>query len=179
MKFYVALVFIIFVLLWVVSLALFSGLIPLTWFPEQFLKLELPSSFDGLGNSMTILDGLFSSIAIVLGLIAILFQGRELKTSTDAQTLQAEALIRQISQQEASNRLGAYSARLQFLLAEIEHLENKVPGMLEEKDKLEKENDKEALAKVWDLIKNTRAKQTRYRKQAAEIDQQIQALLDI
>lgn len=179
MKLYVALVFMVFVLLWLISIALFSGIIPLTWLPESLSKLVLPSSFDGLGNAMATLDGLFSSIAIVLGLIAILFQGRELKASTDAQTLQAVALTKQIAQQEASNKLGACSARLQFLLAEIEHLENKVPAMLTQKDALEKQGDKEALTKQWDLIKNTRAKQKRYRDQACDIDKQIQALLDL
>lgn len=74
------------------SIALFSGLISNEWLPEALLQLELPNSFAGVGEAMTTLDGLFSSIAIVLGLIAILFQEKELKASTDAQALQAKAL---------------------------------------------------------------------------------------
>lgn len=138
----------------------------------------MPASAQALGDSLAILDGLFTSIAIVLGLVAILFQGKELKASTEAQTLQAEALSKQITQQEASNKLGAYSARLQFLSSEIEHMENRVPDMVLKAESLKQSNKSDDASEQWKLIKNTRAKIERFRKQANEIDTHIQTLLE-
>jgi hypothetical protein len=177
MKLYVAIVFFIFVLLWIISIALFSGMLAPAWLPEALLKLTVSSSFEGLGNAMATLDGLFSSIAIVLGLVAILFQGKELKASTDAQTLQAEALTKQLAQQEESNRLGAFSARLQFLSAEIEHMENKIADMVDRANALTEKGDTQKAAELWEIIKPTRDKQKRYRAQASDIDEQIKKLL--
>lgn len=179
MTFYVALVFIAFFVLWLLSIALFSGLIPANWLPIEISRLTLPSSVDGLGDAMATLDGLFSAIAIVLGLVAILFQGRELKASTDAQAQQADALIKQIAQQQTSNQLGAYTARLQFLTSEMDYLETKIASMLEKEAELKQKGDKEKLADHWNLIKSTRAKQGRFREQAVEIDQRIQMLLPL
>lgn len=174
MKFYVFLVFLAFLSLWILSLALFSGMIPTSWLPESLTTLELPTSFALLGESMTTLDGLFSSIAIVLGLIAILFQGTELKASTDAQRLQSEALTKQIAQQEESNRLGAYSARLQFLSAEVEHLEVKINDMVNRTQGHKENGEDQKTTELWNIIKATRKKQQRYREQAENIDRQIQ-----
>lgn len=179
MTFYVALVFIVFFVLWLLSIALFSGLIPADWLPNEISQLALPSSVDGLGDAMATLDGLFSAIAIVLGLVAILFQGRELKASTDAQAQQADALIKQIAQQQTSNQLGVYTARLQFLTSEMNYLETKISSMLDKVADLEQKGDKEKLSNHWNIIKSTRAKQGRFREQAVEIDQRIQALLPL
>lgn len=177
MRIYITLVFAAFLLVWLVSIALFAGAIPYEWLPEFLTKLELPSNFAHLGEAMGTLDGLFSSIAIVLGLIAILFQGRELKASTDAQALQAQALRQQIAQQEASNLLGAYSVRLSYLTAEIEHMEKKIPEMVERADNQKQNGETQKAAELWEIIKRTREKQQRYRKQAEDIDTRIQQLL--
>lgn len=177
MKFYVTLVFIVFVALWLVAIALFAGMIPVDWLPDSLAKLGTSSSFEGLGDAMATLDGLFSSIAILLGLVAILLQGRELQASTQAQTEQSEALSRQILQQEDSNRLGAYSARLQFLSAEIEHLESRIPGMIEKANGYKQTQEQDKADELWDIIKNTRGKIERYRKEAGHIDEKIKSLL--
>ncbi|HZJ95824.1 MAG TPA: hypothetical protein VFD11_09780 [Thiopseudomonas sp.] len=177
MRIYITLVFAAFLLVWLVSIALFAGAIPYEWLPEFLTELELPSNFAHLGEAMGTLDGLFSSIAIVLGLIAILFQGRELKASTDAQALQAQALRQQIAQQEASNLLGAYSVRLSYLTAEIEHMEKKIPEMVERADNQKQNGETQKAAELWEIIKRTREKQQRYRKQAEDIDARIQQLL--
>jgi len=179
MRLTVSLILLAFVGLWLGLMAFLTGSMPMTWLPAGFGGLELPKTTDALGNSLTILDGLFTSIAIVLGLVAILFQGKELKASTDAQTLQAVALSKQIEQQEASNQLGAYSARLQFLSSEIEHMENRIPEMVNKAETMKQNAQPEEVTKQWDLIKNTRAKIERFRKQANEIDGQIQSLLTV
>lgn len=178
MRLTVSLILLTFVALWLGLMGFLTGNVPMTWLPSGFSGLELPKTTDALGNSLTILDGLFTSVAIVLGLVAILFQGRELKASTEAQTLQAEALSKQITQQEASNKLGAYTARLQFLSSEIEHMENRVPDMLQKAEILKQRNKPDDASKQWELIKNTRAKIERFRKQANEIDTHIQSLLE-
>lgn len=178
MKLYVTLVFALFVALWLAAIAMFSGIIPTDWLPDSLATLKVSNSFEGIGNAMATLDGLFSSIAILLGLVAILLQGRELKASTQAQTEQSEALSLQISQQEASNKLGAYSTRLQFLSAEIEHLEHRVPTMLKKAENHKSKGESDKAKETWKLISNTRQKIERYRKDAEKIDEKIQAILD-
>lgn len=177
MKFYVALVFVLFLALWCAAIALFSGVIPASVLPGRLADLAATNSFEGIGNAMATLDGLFSSIAILLGLIAILLQGKELNASTQAQTEQSEALSRQILQQEASNRLGAYSARLQFLSAEIEHMEARVKRMVEQAGEHKEKGAQDKAGETWNVIKSTRNKIERYRKEAAAIDDEIRKLL--
>lgn len=177
MRVYISLVFITFLVLWLAAIALFGGAIPNEWLPSFLLRLEQPSNFAHLGEAMGTLDGLFSSIAIVLGLIAILFQGRELKASTDAQALQASALTQQIAQQEASNRLGAYSVRLSYLTAEIEHMEKKIPEMVGQANNQKQNGETQETSDLWKIIRSTRNKIERYRKQAEDIDARIQQLL--
>lgn len=177
MRLYIFLIFFIFILLWLISIALFSGLITSEWLPEALLNLKLPSNFDELGGAMSTLDGLFSSIAIILGLIAILLQGRELKASTEAQALQAKALTQQIEQQEAANLLGAYSARLTYLSAEIEMMENNIKNMVDQVQSPNLSWSDEKIKEKWEIIKNTRSKQQRYRQETIDIDSRVQELL--
>jgi hypothetical protein len=164
-----------FLLLWIGLAAFLTGYIPAEYLPENFRQLTLPKSTTDLGDSLAILDGVFTSIAMVLGLIAILLQGKELKESTKAQTEQAHSLSIQINQQNSSNILGAYAARLQFLLTEVERLEEQIDKLLKEvkTEKIdEKKNEK------WQIIKNSRDLQINYRDQTKEIDNKIQELLN-
>ena len=101
-----------------------AGAIPYEWLPEFLTKLELPSNFAHLGEAMGTLDGLFSSIAIVLGLIAILFQGRELK-HRQMRKFTGASFTPTNSTAGSINLLGAYSVRLSYLTAEIEHMERR------------------------------------------------------
>lgn len=178
MRIFIVAVLIAFIVFWLLAIGLFSGVIPSHWLPSFLASLSRPDSFSGLGEAMGTLDGLFSSIAIVLGLIAILLQGKELRAATEAQALQAKALTEQICQQQASNRLGAFTARLSFLSAEIEHMENKIFTMVEQVETPKENASKEAIAELWGIIKNTRNKQKRYRMQAEEIDLLIQRMLN-
>jgi len=166
--------FLIFLLLWLGLVAFLTGYIPTEHIPENFRHLTLPKSTTDLGDSLAILDGIFTSIAIILGLIAILLQGKELKESTKAQTEQAHSLSIQIDQQNASNILGAYGARLQFLLTEVERLEGQIDKLVNETSE---EKDQEKKSEKWEIIKNSRSMQINYRKQAKEIDEKIKGLL--
>lgn len=94
--------------LWLVSVAVLLGVYRPDWFPPQFLKLELPTNTADFGQSFSVLDGLLSSLALVLGLAAILIQ---------------------INQQADANVIGAFSVRQQFLLAESERLEEHIQSL--------------------------------------------------
>jgi len=72
---------ILFLGLWLFFIAYLAGYIPTYFFPQNFSNLTLPATTTQLGDSLSILDGIFTSIAILLGLIAILLQGKELKES--------------------------------------------------------------------------------------------------
>lgn len=175
MRIVVLLTFLLFFLLWAALAAFLTGYIPIEHLPENLRHLTLPSSTDDLGDSLAILDGLFTSIAIVLGLIAILLQGKELKESTKAQTDQAYALSMQIKQQHSANCLGAYSARLQFLLTQDDRLEQQIDKLVTE---VRNEQNAESKAEKWKIIKNSRNLQCAYREQARDIDSKIQNLLN-
>ena len=85
-----------------------------------FSRLTPPSSWDELGNAVGFLNGLFNSIAILLGLIAIYKQGRQIDHS--------------IRQQQVSNHLTAKIALQQFLLREADRLEENIQSMKERKE---------------------------------------------
>ncbi len=162
------------VFMWLLLAAYFAGVYQPGWLPHAIRALKLPTTTADLGQSFAVLDGLLSSVAIVLGLIAILLQGRELKMSTAAQTVQAAAIAKQIEQQSHSNQLGAFAARLQFLLTEADRLESQISDL---RDQVENERDVTAKENKWNIIKNSRALQVDYRKQAKDIDKTIQQLL--
>jgi len=140
MKKNVAIVLSSFIFLWFVLFLYLTGYIPLEIIPKNLQSLSQPTSTTELGDSLAILDGIFASIAIVLGLIAILYQGtelriqgEELKNSAIAQKEQAETLIVQTEQQKTSNamqtyqqemanKLSGYTARLQYAQRQEESL---------------------------------------------------------
>lgn len=128
------------------------------------MSLDLPSNTAELGDSLGILNGLFSSLTIVLALVTVLLQGRELKESTGAQNQQAMALLEQLEQQNISNKLNVLSIRLQFLINEIDRLQ----GIL---DKIDGNFEKE------ELFSNCNKKKKGYQKDAEEINEKIQEII--
>lgn len=84
-----------FIAVWLIAVAVITGSIPDAYVPDAIAGLEKPQSTTELGGALGIIDGIFSSIAITLGLVAILYQGRELRlqgaqlaSATEAQNLQ-------------------------------------------------------------------------------------------
>ena len=80
-----------------ISITIFSSWVILSWVllghaDISWLTLSLPKTTSEFGDSVGILNGLFSAFAVVLALVAVLLQGRELKASTKAQNEQADAL---------------------------------------------------------------------------------------
>ena len=96
------------ILIILISLTLFTSWLLLSYFllghmDASWLQVKLPESTAELGDSLGILNGLFSALAVVLALVAVLLQGRELRASTKAQNEQAEALKAQLIHQEKIN----------------------------------------------------------------------------
>ena len=75
-------------------------------------RLTPPSSWAELGNATSVLNGLFSSIAILIGLMAIYKQGRQIEKS--------------INEQRISNQLTAKIAYLEYLRGEMNRLEEDI-----------------------------------------------------
>jgi hypothetical protein len=135
----------LFVGLWVLVGMLLTKTYYPDWIPQSIRSLTFPSSTADLGQSFSILDGLLSSIAIILGLIAIILQGKQ---QTDA------------------NVIGAYSARMQFLLSDNERLQTDISNLI-------------ASAKYdKNLLENMSAKKSRQLLEASEIDKKIKKLLE-
>lgn len=164
--------------LWVLLLTFSIGLLPL---PEKIQALSLPTSLGELGDALAITDGLFTTIAISLGLIAILLQGRELKASTDANAEQAKALWFQMKQTQEANRLNAMTARLQFLTSDNERLERQVARLHGQITDLgEPEHDKDGGTKrteLWDILKASDERRRRQVRQARDTSAEIEKMV--
>ncbi|WP_415878129.1 hypothetical protein [Methylomonas sp. TEB] len=83
---------------WLLLSYVLFGQVHISW-----LKLALPKTTAEFGDSIGILNGLFSALAVVLALVAVLLQGKELRASTEAQNEQANALRAQLIHQEKIN----------------------------------------------------------------------------
>ncbi len=163
---------------WGAVLLVATGLAPLPTFLEG---MELPTTLAGLGDALAITDGIFTTMAITLGLIAILLQGRELKASTDANAEQAKALWLQMKQTQEANRLNAMTARLQFLTSDNERLERQVARLHSQIAGLGKaENDSDGGTKrteLWDILKASDEMRRKQVTQARHISSEIESVL--
>ncbi|AFT67371.1 hypothetical protein Q91_1334 [Cycloclasticus sp. P1] len=175
MKKLLSLIFLMFLFVWFVYILYLTGYIPEEQIPDKFTQLELPKTTAELGDSLALIDSLFASVALVLGLVAILIQGKELKASTKAQTSQAKTLELQIKQQQDSNLLGAYSVRQTFLLSDCERLNNQIESLVSQELK---ETNTEKKSELWKLIKNSRNKERKQREESKKIDANIENLLN-
>jgi opacity protein-like surface antigen len=96
------------VALWTAFAAFLVGAVDPGWLPDGLSGLSRPTSLSDFGQAFTALDGLVSSFALLLGLIAVVMQTRQ---SAD------------------SNVIGAFTARLQYLLAEAGRLEQQIQSL--------------------------------------------------
>jgi len=132
-------------LMWLVFAAILLGVYQPSWLPASFIGLAKPNSLADFGQAFSALDGLISSFALMLGLIAVVMQTKQ---SAD------------------SNVIGAFSARLQYLLADSERLEQQIQA-LKGSDKFDQ-----------NLFNNMVNKKRRQLEEAKSIDEKIRALLD-
>jgi len=124
---------------------------------------------------MGLLNGLFSSITVVLALIAIIYQNKELRDSIKAQDEKALALNKQLLQQQKyseiqlekqqiSNKIIALAARQKFIISEANRLSETIielHGSFEQKE----------------LFNNCVYKKSRLREEANKIDEDMKFLL--
>ena len=133
------------VALWTAFAAFLVGAVDPGWMPDKLSALSKPTSLSDFGQAFTALDGLVSSFALLLGLIAVVMQTRQ---SAD------------------SNVIGAFTARLQYLLAEAARLEQQIQAL-------------KARRGCFDrcLFDNMVGKKKRLLEEAAKVDKTLRGLL--
>src|SRR5699024_716021 len=141
--------------------------------------LTLPSTTVELGSSFGVLNGLFSSLAVILALVAVFIQGRELQYSTQAQRDQVEelkhqvenqrstteAIIRQLEQQHKTNSIHLLHAEHQFHSSEIARMDTIL-------DKIEGDFSKK------NLFDNSKAKKSNHIAKLGAIEKRIEKLAE-
>ena len=71
--------------------------------------------------------------------------------------------------------MGAYTARLQFLLSGADRIDLKITQLVVEVETI---SDLQKKAEKWDLIKNLHNKELKYRDEAMGINETIKSQLD-
>jgi hypothetical protein len=133
------------VALWTAFAALLVGAVDPGWLPDGLSRLSRPTSLSDFGQAFTALDGLVSSFALLLGLIAVVMQTRQ---SAD------------------SNVIGAFTARLQYLLTEAARLEQQIQALKARRGGFER-----------CLFDNMVGKKKRLLDEAAQVDETLRGLL--
>ena len=133
------------VALWTAFAAFLVGAVDPGWLPDGLSGLSRPTSLSDFGQAFTALDGLVSSFALLLGLIAVVMQTRQ---SAD------------------SNVIGAFTARLQYLLAEAARLEQQIQALKARRGGFER-----------CLFDNMVGKKKRLLEEAAAVDDTLHKLL--
>ncbi len=149
------------------------------------VNLTLPQTTAAFSDSTNVLNGIFSSFAIVLALIAVLLQGRELKESTAAQNEQAlalkqqlqlqqkittaqlkrsEAIANQLKIQQNANKIMLLQAKQQYHVSEMDRMDVVIDNI-----KGTKRNDK--------LFQNCVDKKARHKEYLEEIQEKLDELM--
>ena len=139
--------------LWTAFAAFLVGAIDVSWLPDPLSGLAKPTSLSDFGQAFTALDGLVSSFALLLGLIAVVMQTR---------------------QNAQANTIGALTARLQFLLAEAARLEQQIQ-VLKAQGPANRTSQGHFDRCLFD---NMVAKKKRLLAQAAQVDCELARLLE-
>ena len=133
------------VALWTAFASFLVGAVDPGWLPDGLSGLSRPTSLSDFGQAFTALDGLVSSFALLLGLIAVVMQTRQ---SAD------------------SNVIGAFTARLQYLLAEAARLEQQIQSLKTRRGGFDR-----------CLFDNMVGKKKRLLEEAAHVDETLRCLL--
>ena len=131
--------------LWTAFAAFLVGAVDPGWLPDKLSDLSRPTTLSDFGQAFTALDGLVSSFALLLGLIAV---------------------VMQIRQSADSNVIGAFTARLQYLLAEAARLEQQIQALKARRGGFER-----------CLFDNMVGKKKRLLEEAAAVDNTLHKLL--
>jgi opacity protein-like surface antigen len=131
--------------LWTAFAAFLVGAVDPGWLPDKLSDLSRPTTLSDFGQAFTALDGLVSSFALLLGLIAV---------------------VMQIRQSADSNVIGAFTARLQYLLTEAARLEQQIQALKARRGGFER-----------CLFDNMVGKKKRLLDEAAQVDETLRGLL--
>jgi hypothetical protein len=145
MKWLLLLAALIALTLWTAFAAFLVGAVDPGWLPDKLSDLSRPTSLSDFGQAFTALDGLVSSFALLLGLIAV---------------------VMQIRQSADSNVIGAFTARLQYLLTEAARLEQQIQALKARRGGFER-----------CLFDNMVGKKKRLLHEAAQVDETLRGLL--
>jgi hypothetical protein len=145
MKWLLLLAALIALTLWTAFAAFLVGAVDPGWLPDKLSDLSRPTSLSDFGQAFTALDGLVSSFALLLGLIAV---------------------VMQIRQSADSNVIGAFTARLQYLLTEAARLEQQIQALKARRGGFER-----------CLFDNMVNKKKRLLDEAAQVDETLRGLL--
>ena len=140
-------------LAWIALTAYLTGYISPDSLPEALRGFALPQTTAELGESLAILNGLSTTIAVLVAFLAIIIQARQTKLTT---------------------QMSAYASRLQFLFAEAERLGRAADDLTLQIEQTRSEEKREELSTIR---KRSREKANRYRKQAEEIDEKLRDVL--
>ena len=113
MKFFILLITLVIISSWIGLSLLLLGHIQI-----EGIQLELPKSMASFGDASGILNGVFSSFAVILALITVLFQGKELRESTAAQNEQSQSLKEQLQHQQKITK--SQLERSQAIMSQLE-----------------------------------------------------------
>ena len=175
--------------LWVVTLIYLSGAIPKIYLPAVVAKFDLPRTTSDLGQSFSTVESLLSTLSVTLALVAVIFQGKSIKDSTDAQKQQAEELVKQLRTQERQAEamikqfeaqrdltiISAHSTTLQYLASSLEWNEIIIGRLKEERSVAKNEDTRQ---KKNEVIESMSRSSQRIRDRMKNTDSEMSSLLN-
>lgn len=132
MKIIITVISLLFIGLWFALCAVLLGFVTV-----EPVSLGLPKSAAELGDAFGILNGLFSSLAVVLALVAVFLRGRELRASTKAQEEQARSLQTQLEHQRDIMRIQLLQVEAQYRSTEIIRMDSIIENVSGKPEKKE------------------------------------------
>ena len=155
---------------WIISFLFFSGIIPNNFIPSY----TLPRNTSELGDSFNILQSFFSTISVALALIAVLFQGKEIRESSEAEREKTSALLNQFENQKILTLISAYSTLMQSKTSRLERNENFIGEIKKEASEAQSED---LIAEKWSKIKSINERQKLIKNEITDYEKKIESLL--
>ena len=156
MKSAIFLIFSIFVIIWLSFTGVILGIIPTEFLADTLKPLAVPTTTAELGSSYAIINGLFLSCAVALGLVAVFAQGQALQKFLKKQNEETAALTFQIAQQNDASKLSALTAQLNYYQVESERIDLRINDLLMNQEIAKREKNDLKEREYWPLIKKAR-----------------------
>ena len=170
--------FTIFILIWLIFTTFLLGFFPADALPGAIKTVALPLNTAELGSSYGVINGIFLSFAVVLGIVAIIVQGKALQASIRSQNEQTAALTFQISQQNHANRLSALTAQLKYYQTESDRLDEQYEKLTAKLEHAKSVKNDISIKETQPIIKDTLELRKTYAEVTKEINIKIGKLMD-